>query len=107
MRSRASATAEALKTCAVGDMTASAAAPATAPAVAPMLNTPWNSDMTGRRSAFSTAMPWAFIATSKLPIAMPKKKATGTKSSRVEASAGAMIATQKTVPDTAQTRALP
>ena len=40
----------------------------------PRLKPPWNIDMVGSRKAFSTAMPWAFMATSMLPIDIPIRK---------------------------------
>ena len=63
--------------------------------------------MVGRRMAFSTATPCAFMATSMLPIDAPKTSAAARKLVRSGASGGKMKAKQKAMPVTAVTRALP
>ena len=63
--------------------------------------------MIGLFMAFSTAMPWAFMATSMLPMAMPIRAPPKEKVSRVGASTGARKATQKNKPVRVIMRALP
>ncbi len=64
----------------------------------PMLKPPCSIDMVGRFSAFSTAMPWAFMATSMLPIIMPMTKPASTKVASVGASTGPKKARQNSSP---------
>ena len=81
--------------------------PRPAPAAAPTLYQPWNDDITARFRRASTATPWAFMATSRAPIAAPNRTRAATSVRGVAAWTGSAKAGHIRIPQARHRAALP
>src|SRR5215211_4497819 len=81
--------------------------PRAAPPRPPKLQAAWKEDMIGRPYPRSTATAWAFIATSRPPLAAPSSTSEETRNSKLGASAGVTSETESASAARPTTRLLP